>query len=128
MQNQEPTGPTEEMHRQRLVFWFAMFISLMMYLIILSIVPTDAAGENPALSYGLLAAAVGLVAISLLIKGRLPGSRRQGINPLVIPMALCEAAGLFGVVVHFVTGAPTAPYFILLGAFGMILHFPRRAG
>ena len=126
MESQEPNSQSEDLYRQKLVLWFALISSVVMYFVITRVIPAAVVEVDSSLTMVLLVAAVGLVAVSFLLKSRL--SAKPGIVSLAIPLALCEAAALFGVVVHFVTGSPSAPYFILLGVFGMVMHFPRRAG
>jgi F0F1-type ATP synthase membrane subunit c/vacuolar-type H+-ATPase subunit K len=45
---------------------------------------------------------------------------------LIIALALCESAGLFGFVGLFADGNPFAYLLFVISAAGIVLHFPRR--
>ena len=44
----------------------------------------------------------------------------------LVAITMCEAAALFGVVAWFVTATSHYYWFLILGAAGMLLHFPQR--
>jgi hypothetical protein len=45
---------------------------------------------------------------------------------LIIALALCEMAGLFGLIGLFLDGNPFAYLLFVVSAAGVVLHFPRR--
>lgn len=132
MHGQEPSSPADNQHRQQLVIWLAMVMSLVMYFLILRLVPAPVTEGVPGLVTGLMVVAIGLVALSFLVKSRMAsrgdgeGPPRQSHAAMIVPVAMCEAAALFGVVVWFVAGSVEAYYFLLLGLVGMLLHYPKR--
>jgi len=90
-----------------------------------------AAQLPPAL---LLFSALGLasVALSFVLKGwtlrKAADERRPDLvqSGVIVALACCEAAALFGFVALFVTGSRYAYLLFALGAAGQLLHFPRR--
>lgn len=57
-----------------------------------------------------------------------PVSPSHGLRfiALLVPLAMCEAAGVLGVVVYFLSGSPRYSLFLAIAIVGMLLHFPRR--
>ena len=53
-------------------------------------------------------------------------SRGLRISAIILPLAMCEAAGVFGVVVYFLNGSDRYVLFLGIALLGMLLHFPRR--
>lgn len=132
MDGQEPSKAGDNQYRQQLVIWLALVMSLVMYFVILRLVPPPVTEAVPGLVTGLMVGAIGLVAFSFLVRNRMvargdtEGAPRQPPAPMIVPLAMCEAAALFGVVVWFVAGTAEAYYFLLLGGIGMLLHYPKR--
>jgi hypothetical protein len=132
MRNTVPDQQAKAQHRQRLVVWFSLLMSLGMYIVVMQLAPPATPRENPGLVTGLMVAAIGMVALSFWVKSRLSGGPGRGRTPrqtdmaYIIPPVMCEAAAVFGVVVWFVTASIQAYYFVLLGLAGLLFHYPKR--
>jgi len=120
-------------HRTLITLWAAQFMALVMFFVFTRLVrPEEPPEPNPMLLAVLGLAALVAVGASFAFKAMLLGrSRAERSAPrahtaYVLAFALCEAAALFGVMAHFVIGAPEAVYFFALAALGLLLHFPRR--
>ena len=120
-------------HRTVVIIWGAQFAALFFFVLLTRLVrPEEPPGPNPALLAGLGLAALTAFGASFALKAKLlaqSGAERSAAraqSAYVLAFALCEAAALFGVMAHFVTGAPEAAYFFALAALGLLLHFPRR--
>ena len=132
MRNPVLSQPAKVQYRQRLMVWFVMVVSLGMYLVVMRLAPPAEPKENPGLVTSLMVAAIAMVAMSFLVKSRLSGGAQLQQRPRqtdiahIIPLVMCEAAALFGLVVWFVTGSIQGYYFVLLGLVGMLFHYPKR--
>lgn len=142
MMNQ-PTNQTgrdtglEARLRTMRILWGVFLVTIGMYVLICVFVlpPSDAAvqdANNTTLLTALAAFAVGALAASFLLKGRIYAQAIQQSDPakfqtgFIIAEALCEVAALFGLVGLFVTNIRYAYLLFALGALGQLLHFPRR--
>jgi hypothetical protein len=81
---------------------------------------------------GFVVAALTCVAFSFAFKRRLYERAAEAQDPaqvqsgLIIALALCEAASLFGLVLAFAFDYPYFFFWFVLGIIGMLLHFPRQ--
>jgi F0F1-type ATP synthase membrane subunit c/vacuolar-type H+-ATPase subunit K len=72
------------------------------------------------------------VVASFLVKQAFANRAVREQNPavlqtgLILSLALCEAAGLFGLFGLFAEGSPSAYLLFVVSAAGIVLHFPRR--
>ena len=134
--NGRPVKPLgESRYRGALVIWGAQVMALVMFFALTRIVGREAdadAADNRVLLLVLAAAALMAFALSFVLKAKLisqaaaQGRPDLATSAYVLAFALCEAAALFGLVAHFVTGAPESLYFFIPAALGLALHFPRR--
>jgi len=108
---------------QQVIVWLVMLVSIVMYCVVAKVVPPADPQPNPMIERIFMLVAVGLVGASFVIKKRI-GAGAPPAARLIIPLALCEAAALFGVVVWFVTGWQYYYVFLVLGAAGQVLHYP----
>jgi len=127
-------------HQTMIILWAALLISQFIFVFVLYVVKPELFrfdldqpifGEDPILVIVLAAAALISVGASFVWRSKL---RQQAFaeqkvvllqSGLIVAMALCEAATLFGLVLAF---AFDYQYFFLwfaLGIFGMLLHFPK---
>ena len=122
-------------YRSALIIWGAQVSALVMFFVLTRIVgrEADAGGDNDrVLLLALAVAALMAFALSFVLKAKLisqaaaQGRPDLATSAYIIAFALCEAAAIFGVVAHFVTGAPESLYFFIPAALGLALHFPRR--
>lgn len=118
----------------------AMLASLVVYAVVVKFFDANGQGREPGegapmfryLFYGL--AVMTLVGVRfvrqlLLAKGgRGSAALQQLLTAQVVTGALVEAAGLYGLVLYFLTGS-TLDAFVLIGlsAVMMVLYFPRAA-
>ncbi len=119
MSNPDLQQPVEARHRQRVIVWLVMAVSIVMYFIVARVIEPRVTRSDPTLVTVLLVTAVSMVAMSFAVKSRAQAGR-------IIALVLCEAAALFGIVVRIVAGSPRYWVFLLLGLVGVLLHYPRR--
>jgi len=114
-----------------LTLWFAMFMSVLIFLGIVLVVQSQT-NPNPMLSYALLAIGAMTVLVSFLLKHQLT---RKAIDnndvaalqsAHIVSLALCESAALLGVLDRFVTGSTTSWLLFASAVLGILLHFPRK--
>jgi hypothetical protein len=124
---------TLETHRRvQIILWLCMAGAGVMYLVLIKLIPTNDPAPNPSLDTALLVIAVGFAAISFPLENRLRSPREEPRNlareraGLIVGLVLCEAAALFGVIVHFVTGSPRDQLIVAAGIVGLLLHYPKR--
>ena len=121
----------EALYRARVTMWAAMLFSIVMYGVVARAVRPEAPADNPTLVQVLLLLAVALVASSFGVKSQFFKRAREARNPAfirageLVALVLCEAAALLGVVVWFLTASPRCYWFLILGAAGQLLHYPR---
>lgn len=115
----------------QIIIWLVMLISIGMYYVVAKVAQPQGAQENPILVRVLLVMAAALVVGSFVAKSRFAAGAATAANAariqqlrLIVALALCEAAALFGLVVWFVTGWQYFWVFLALGAAGQLLHFP----
>ena len=114
-----------------LVLSIAMLTSLGIFLSLAVFVPGSGRHDR-TMSYAFFGISMVLVIASLLIKQR---QLRQAIenrqvallqNAYILGFALCEAAALFGLLDHFVTGSGNYRFTFALAGLGMLVHFPKK--
>jgi hypothetical protein len=109
------------MNQARIV-WAAMASSvLMLFVMTRSALPPGNA-DGSVLNLALTLVALADLGLSFVI----PKMVKLPPQPaMLVALALCESAALFGLVLHVTTGWPNAWMLFALGGFGMLLHFPR---
>lgn len=117
-------------HRLELILWLAMTVSVGLYFLVLQFFEPAAARDNPTLVTALMVVAAGMAMASFAVKQQISASAADSAKgkraALIVALAMCEAAALFGVVVRFVTGSPRYWVFLALALAAMLLHYPRR--
>lgn len=128
---QEAEARVAARYRVFLILWIAMLISLG-FLLSLAVFVRGQGRPDRTMSYAFFGISIILVIASLLIKHR---QLRQAMekrqpallqNAYILGFALCEAAALFGLLDHFVTGSNNYRFMFALAGFGMLVHFPRK--
>ena len=132
MQNpQQIEGRVEARHRIILIIWFSLLMSISIFFGMTVMIPSSA-NPNAMLSFALIGAAFMVVILSVIIKQRFI---QRAIEKLDVAMvqtgyvagfALCEAAALWGLVDHFVTGSKYHYFSFALALLGMLVHFPKK--
>lgn len=116
--------------------WAGIFTSILIFtlLSVLVLAPNETAA--PPVFRAFLAFSVLLVALSFLMKQKFAARALETRDEMqsavrfqtacIIAWALCEAAGLFGIMSRVITGSPYFYLPFVIAGVGMLLHFPRR--
>ena len=115
------------------IIWMALLMTVVIYYVITFFVkrPDDVV-PNPTLSLVLICVAALAVLISFLIKSRLLNKAidQQHIGMVqqayVVTWAITEFAALLGLLDFFTTADRYYHALFIIGALGLLLHFPRR--
>ncbi len=118
-------------YRTLMTLWFAMLMSLLMYLLFIRFAPTTA---NPNQRLTLVLICFGLVpaSLSFLLKQTMLARsvEKQKVESVqvayVVAWALCEVSALLGLVDHFVTGSNYFYLAFVVAGLGLLLHFPQK--
>jgi hypothetical protein len=128
---QEAQTKVAARYRVFFILWVAMMVSLV-FLLCLAVFVQGSGRPNRTMSYAFFAVSMVLVIASLPIKQR---QLKQAIenrqiallqNAYILGFALCEAAALFGLLDHFVTGSGNYRFMFALAVLGMLVHFPKK--
>jgi hypothetical protein len=121
----------DERYRTLLIIWGALCTSLIFYLGFIYLVPVVAM-PNQKLTLLLNTAGLIPVTASFLIKQVLIGKaiERQRADQVhtayILSWALCEVAGLLGLLDNRATGSSYYYVGFAIAMLGMLLHFPRK--
>ena len=115
------------------IIWMALLMTVFIYYVITFFVkrPDDVV-PNPTLSLVLICVAVLALLISFLIKNRLltkaVDQQHLGMvqQAYVVPWAINEVAALLGLLDFFTTADRYYHALFIIGALGLLFHFPRR--
>jgi F0F1-type ATP synthase membrane subunit c/vacuolar-type H+-ATPase subunit K len=120
-------------YRVLVILWFAMLGSVVMFFVITKITGTPKAAEaNMTLVSIFMALGLFTIGLSFVLKRRLLSQAIERQRPdlvqtgLIVGMALCEAAAIFGLIIFFVTGYAYYYLCFIVSLAAMLLHFPRR--
>lgn len=118
-------------YRTILILWFAMCMSVLMFLAVINMSPV-AIAENRQLTLALNSLGLMPVALSFLLKQKLLAksiaTQRLDLvqSGYVLSFALCETSALFGLVDHFITGSRYYYFAFAIAGVGLLLQFPLR--
>jgi len=118
-------------YRSLLTLWFAITMSVMMFLALVYVTDTRMTG-NRTLTLVLEIVAVVPFGLSFLVKQRILAKAvaEQKLDLVqsgyIAAFALCEPAALLGLVDHFANGSPYFYVGFLFAGLGMLLHFPQK--
>ena len=118
-------------YRTLLILWFAIFMSVLLFLVLIYMSPVVAA-ENRNLTLALNSVGLVPVALSFLLKQRMltKSVEMQRLDLVqsgyVLAFALCESSALFGLMNHFLTGTKYYYFAFIIAGLGLILHFPQK--
>ena len=128
----DPNQPTIEVrYRSLLTIWFAMCMSLIMFLVFIRLAPVEPA-VNPKLTLilntvGLMPVAASFLAKQILLGRAVATQRIQMVQvAYTLAFALCEIAWLLALVDYRLTGSSYYYVGFAIGGLGMLLHFPRK--
>lgn len=128
----DPNQPNIEVrHRTILILWFAIVMSVLMFLVLVQFTPTSGTGD---LKLSLILNSAGIVPLgmSFLLKQRIleQAVTKQRLDLVqvayVLAFALCEMAALLGLVDHFLSGSRYYCIGFVFAGLGLMLHFPRK--
>ena len=118
-------------YRTLLILWFAICMSVLMFLALSRLAPVTAA-ENPMLTLALNSLGLVPVGLSFLLKQRAlaksVATQRLDLvqSAYVLSFALCESSALLGLMDHFITGSKYYYFAFALAGVGLLLHFPQK--
>ena len=126
---------TDMRYRSLLIIWGAQLSSLsLFFLLTIFIERPTVAGDADALRWIFPALGCLLVLLSFVLKSRIVAQavERQDAGRVlvgyIVGFAICEMAGLLGLLLYFMRGASVQYYFLFaLAALGLLLHAPRRS-
>jgi F0F1-type ATP synthase membrane subunit c/vacuolar-type H+-ATPase subunit K len=113
------------------IVWLAILATLVVLFVVTRLVE-PAAYESGTLFWILLALGVADLGASFVLKQKMLRTAVEQRKPQLVPaayivaLALCESAGIFGLVAHFVTGVKYYYFLFVVAGFGMMLHKPQR--
>lgn len=128
---QEAEARVAARYRVLLTLWIAMLLSVSSFLVVVLVV-SGSGQPNQTLTFALLGVGLVAVIVSAVLKSKLlkQAIEKQQLQSLVkayiLGFALCEAAAIFGVLDHFVTGSFYYPFAFITATIGMLLHFPKK--
>ena len=133
-----PTPPrtvNDTRYRGLVIIWGAVLLAIFMFIPIMILTSTSEpnGGANRSLLTALAVLALGAFVLSFVMKSqfikRAVADRRPDAitSGYIVAFALCELSAVMGFATHFVYGARESYYFFVPAAFGLLLHFPRRA-
>jgi len=117
--------------RVLLILWFGIFASLG-FLLLLALLTPGSGQPNQTLTFAFLGIGCVVVTVSVFIKRTFTNkaiaqhdaaSLQSGY---IVAFALSEAAGLFALLDHFITGSSYYYFGFAIAAIGMLLNFPKK--
>ena len=126
-------GPVsiEQRHRTLFILWFAMCISLIMYLLFIYVAPV-APAPNPKLTLllntvGLIPVAASFLVKQILLEKAVTAQQVQQVHSAyIVSWALCDVSGLLALLDYRITGSKYYYVGFAIGEIGLLLHFPRK--
>ena len=121
----------DALYRTLLILWFAICMSVLMFLVVIYFSPVVAA-ENRNLTLALNTVGIVPVALSFLLKrrGLAKSVETQRLDLVqsayIVAFALCESSALFGLLNHFTTGSRYYYFAFAIAGLGLVLHFPQK--
>jgi hypothetical protein len=115
-----------------MVIWAAQLMALFGFVLLSIIFLQSNERKNPTLFLILAGAGLVLVALSFVAKRKVFGQavEKQSLAMVqqgqIVAMALCEGAGLLGLLARVITGSPYFYLLFVVAGIGMLLHIPRR--
>jgi NADH:ubiquinone oxidoreductase subunit 2 (subunit N) len=124
-------------YRTLLTLWFALLLSIGSFFVFTLFAVNETGSEpgrapNTVLVVALTAVGTFLVVVSFAVKRKLleRSVEKQDLGlvqtALVVACAMCEASVIIGVLERLMLGTREYYLLFLVGAIGMLLHFPRR--
>jgi hypothetical protein len=130
--NQSKEVGIDMRYRTMLIVWIAIVWTMPLYLFLIVSTPVPAQPGKRTLMWILNCVSVLPVGVSFFVKDKLLARAFETRNPMlvqqayVVALAICESAVLLGVLNHFLTGLSFYYLGMIVGAIGILLHFPRK--
>lgn len=130
-----PDKNIEDRYRIMIILWAAITGSCVILFVLTKLVTQQSAvnGNSDAVALALLVMSFTMFGLSFVLKKKTleQAVHRQNLagvqTALIIALALCEAICLLGLVAFFALHSPYYYAFFIIGAIGLLLHFPRRS-
>lgn len=122
----------EGRYRTLVILWFALFLSIVMFLFLAVFVPPETERPNTVMTFTFLAIGMVMVIASYIVKQRFLAQsvEKQEValvqTGTIIAAALSEVAAMLGLMDRFITGTRYFYAFFIIAAIGSLLNFPRR--
>jgi hypothetical protein len=120
-------------YRVLVIIWLASLTSVGILFAMSVLIPhANGEAQNKVMSYlidglGALCVIISTVIKSTLLNQSVQQQRMEGVvTAYIVPLSLCEAAALFGLLDHFVIGNPYYYLLFIISIAGFALHWPRR--
>jgi len=119
-------------HRSLLIIWVFLFMSVVGFAVMTVLIPSNAHGDDrvlPIVLAGLSLLNLGLSFVlkrSFLAQSVAKQDLALVLKAYIVALALCESAGLFGLLIHFATGSAYFYFAFAVALVGMGLHFPKK--
>ena len=120
-------------HMVLFIIWGAQLMSLLLFIVLsVAVLDSNKADDNSILFWIFAGLGLMLVAASFAVKQKFvaqavaeqsPARLQQGY---IIAWALCETAGLFGLLTRVITASPYFYFLFIVAVLGLLLHIPRR--
>lgn len=125
----------EERYHIMIILWGAITGSCVLLFALTRFVAPQSAvnGNSDVVTLALLVMSFTMFGLSFVLKKKTleQAVHRQNVagvqTALIIALALCEAICLFGLAAFFALHSPYYYAFFIIGAIGLLLHFPRRS-
>lgn len=132
--NESPNSANAGARRRGLLLiWGAQVLSLVLLFFLTYVVRPEASRDgNHTLAWALGAIGFMTFLVSFLVKRKLltraAAERRLdlGTTAYVLAFAMCETTAMLGFAAYAITGLSYALHSFIIGAGGMLLHFPAR--
>lgn len=139
MQNEKPN--VEAQYKSLLIIWAALLMSQFLLLLVVFFVKPKLfgfdlsgpfGGEEPVLNFALLgigglAAVMSFALRSVFVRNAVKsGTPALITSAVIVGVAMCEVATLFGILSAMHNGYPYFFIFFIIGILGVLLHFPQR--
>lgn len=119
-------------HRTLVIIWIFLFMSVVAFAVMTVLIPSNAHGDDRVLAIVLLGLSLSNLVLSFVLKRSFLAQSvvKQDlalvVKAYIVALALCESAGLFGLLIHFATGSFYFYFAFAVALVGMGLHFPKK--
>lgn len=124
-------GEVDATYRTLRLIWLA-FLASVVTLFIVTRLMNPGSERTGGLFWILLAVALGNLGASFVLKQKLLGEATRKRKPelirgaYLVAFALCESAGLLGLIVYLLAGVEYYYFYFVISGFGILVHKPQR--